>query len=190
MMKHQALLGILFSLLLVLLPARKANAFIELNAFYFTDTMAAATSPTSSRMFIEGTLGFMIDKNGQYLVGWAYGMFNSTDNNGTAITYGSTQMGPRFVWNMDKQHHWSLGLGYYLVTNATYNGGSDEKWKGSAIKADVGYNLDIADRFQLGLRLNFSTASYTEKLVGDTTYSTIAYTRTFMYPSIYSIYMF
>jgi hypothetical protein len=189
-MKHQALLGIFFSLLIVLLPARKANAFIELNAFYFTDTMSAATTPSSNRMFIETTLGFMVDKNGQYLVGWAYGMFNATDNNGSAVTYASTQMGPRFVWNMDKQHHWSLGLGYYLISKASFNAGTDEQWKGSAIKADIGYNLDIAERFQLGLRLNYSAASYTEKLIGSSTYSTIGYTRTFMYPSVYSIYMF
>lgn len=189
-MKYPALLTGLFALLAALLPASRAHAFIELNAFYFSDTMAADSSASSNRMFVEGTLGFMIDKKGEYLVGWAYGMFNATDTTTSSITYASTQMGPRFVWVIDKAKNWSLGLGYYLVTSATYNAGTEEKWKGSAIKADAGYNFNVTDRFQMGVRLNYSAATYTEKLVGATTYSEVSYTRSFIYPSLYSMYLF
>jgi hypothetical protein len=169
----------------VLLCSQPAHAFLEFNAFYFSDAMNTGTSSTSTRTFIEATLGFMIDKGGRYYAGWAYASHGASDSpSGTAVTYASTEMGPRFLIMIDKAKEWSLGFGYYLVTSAAYSSGTSETWKGSALKADIGYNFNVMESFQLGARLNYSSATYVEKLVGSA-YSTVSNTRAFIYPSLY-----
>jgi hypothetical protein len=184
--------GKLISIALIsacILCARPAHAFMELNAFYFSDTMNTGTAAVSTRMFIETALGFMIDKNSRYFAGWAYAMHSASDSpSGTAITYASTEMGPRFVIMIDKAKEWSLGFGYYLVTKATYNPGTSEEWKGTALKIDLGYNFNVNDAFQWGARLNYSSATYTEKLVG-AAYSTSSNSRIFIYPSVYTMWI-
>jgi hypothetical protein len=197
MMKNQSNLGISFFassiaiLVGMLVASSPAMAYVELNGFYFSDAMTAATNTTASRMFIEGALGFEIDKKGEYLAGWAYSMFTASDGATATTSYSSTQMGPRFLYMLDKNKNWSIGLGYYLVTTAKFNNGTtDETWKGTALKADIGYSYSVSEKFKLGMRLNYGLATYTEKFVGGVTYSSISYTRSFMYPSLYSIYLF
>jgi hypothetical protein len=170
----------------------RAEAYAELNAFYKTEALSAATSSASSRMFVEVSLGFGIDHESRYLVGWNYGMFTTSDTTTTTTSYSSTQMGPRFVWFMNKAKTWSLGIGYNLVTTATFTpaGGTAEVWKGTALKFDVGYNFPLSENWFVGVRMNYSSASYSERLVGSTTYSTVGYTSVLTYPSIYTVYLF
>lgn len=177
---------------LTLMIARPAFAFIELNAFYTGETLSTGASETTSRVFLEGAIGFQIDKKGYYLVGWNYSMFSTSDQAIETTAYSSVQMGPRFIFILDKGKNWSLGLGYNLVTSATFKAGSgtEETWKGTGLKADIGYNFPLGEDFFLGLRLNYSSATYAEKLIGETTYSTVSYSKTMIYPSIYSIFIF
>ena len=172
-------------------PAR-AQIYAELNVFYLSDTLNTGSAVVSTRMFIDTSLGFQVDKGGRFLAGWGYSMHSTSHATTTTTTYSSTQMGPRFVYHIDRNKNWSVGAGYYLVTSATYNSGSGdgEKWKGTAIKADFGHNFNLTNEFLLGLRLNYSSASYVEKLVGTETYSTVSYTKVMMYPSVYMIYLF
>jgi hypothetical protein len=187
-MKHLALIIIC---LFVSGFARQAHAYIELNSFYSSEGLTTDSTTAATRMIIEGSIGFGIDKNRRYNVGWAYAMHSSTDSGSAEVTYSSAQMGPRFIYMIDRDKRWSLGLGYYLVSSATFKGsGSEEKWKGTVIKADLGYNFPLSDDFFLGLRVNYSGATYTERLVGDTDYTKVSYTRTAMYPSIYLYYSF
>ncbi len=169
----------------------QAKAFVELNAFYFSETEATAANATSNRTFLEGTLGYRIDKAGQYLVGWGVASHSQAATATTSTTYTSLQMGPRFLWMIDKAKNWSFGFAYYIVTTATYDGGTGaETWKGTAMHFDGGYNLPVSESTYLAVRLNYSSASFTEKLIGSTTYSTVAYTKTFIYPSLAAIYIF
>ncbi|MEK7356310.1 MAG: hypothetical protein AAB250_07660 [Bdellovibrionota bacterium] len=172
--------------------AGRANAYVELNAFYFSDAMTAAASTTNNRMNIEVSVGFAVDKRNQYLVGWGYHMMTASDGATTTATYSSTQMGPRFIYSIDKNNEWTLGLAYYLVTTAAYDDGAGTSvtWKGTALKFDFGYNFPNSGDLDIGIRMNYSSASYVEQLVGSSTYSVVAYTRTSMYPSIYTIYYF
>lgn len=172
---------------------KPAHAFLELNAFYFSEAESAAASTNSTRTFIEGTLGYRIDKAGQYLVGWGVASHSQSQTATQTTAYSSLQMGPRFLWMIDKAKNWSFGFAYYIVTKATYDAGggaTSETWKGSAFHFDGGYNLPISDGFFACLRLNYSSASYNEKIVGSTTYSTIGYSKTFLYPSIAAVYIF
>jgi hypothetical protein len=188
----RGLLWILILFCLTLFSTERAAAYAELNFFYMTDALNNGTADTSSKMFAEGSLGFGIDRENRYLVGWSYGLYSTSNSAATTTTYSSTQMGPRFLWFMTKAKTWSLGLTYNIVSTATYDNGSGsaEKWKGTSIKFDVGYNFPMSESWFVGVRLNYSSASYTERLVGTTTYSTVGYTSALTYPSIYSVYLF
>lgn len=170
----------------------RAFAHVELNLFYDSDSLSTGTAATSTKMFIDGTVGFEIDRKGMYLVGWNYSLYSTSETSATTTTYASTQMGPRFLVMLDKNKNWSVGLSYNLVTTATYSDGSgtSEKWKGTGIKADLGYTFALSDSIRFGLRLNYSMTSYVEKLVGDTDYSVISYSRSTMYPSVYTVILF
>lgn len=170
----------------------RAHAFVELNGFYFSDTLSQTTATTNTRMNIEVCAGFSVDKSSRYLVGWGYNMMTASDVATATTTYSSTQMGPRFVYGIDKGLRWTLGLAYYLVTNAAYDDGSGTSvtWKGTALKFDIGHNFEINNQWDIGIRFNYSSASYGEQLIGATTYSVVSTTRSSMYPSIYSIYYF
>lgn len=75
----------------------------------------------------------------------------------------------------------SFGFAYYIVTKASYNDGTGagaETWKGTALHVDGGYNLPVGETFFICIRMNYSMATYTEKIIGSTTYSTISYRKT------------
>jgi hypothetical protein len=192
MMRHLRLhILVLFAALVF---TDRAQAFAELNLFYFTDAQSAAATTSNNRMNYEISVGFAVDKKNQYLVGWGYNTMTSTDTaaSGVASTYSSTQMGPRFIYSIDKNNEWTVGLAYYLVTNASYDsgGGTPVTWKGTALKFDFGYNFPTQGNFLIGVRMNYSSASFSEQLIGSSTYSAVGYTRTSMYPSLYGIYLF
>ena len=165
-------------------------AFVELNTFYSSDALATPSSTSDSKIYYEGCLGFGIDKGGRYLVGWNYSAFSKTDSGTASTTYTSTQMGPRFIFMLGKEKQWSIGAGYYLVTTGDYNAsGTDKQLTGTAFKVDAGYNFPITEGLMLGLRLNYSSATYTSQLVGGS-YSAISDTATLIYPSFYLIAWF
>jgi hypothetical protein len=177
-----------------LLCATQAWAYVELNGFYSSDALAQTSgNRTDSKMYFEGAIGFSIDKASRWLAGWGYASFSNAESAGAGsdVKYSSTQMGPRFVYNIDKAKNWSMALAYYLVTKAEYSasGGTSEQWKGTALKFDAGYNLPITESFFVGLRMNYSAASYTDKYVGST-WTTESNTKTSIYPSAYSIFYF
>lgn len=182
----------IFMMLASVFAAKNADAYFELNSFYTSETMNTGSTETKSRMFIEACLGFAIDKDSRYMLGWNYGVFNTTNTATTTTTYSSTQMGPRFTWFFNKSKSWSLGVAYNIVTTANYDSGtgSSAKWTGTAIKADLGYNFALTESWLLGVRLNYSSATYVSQLVGSTTYSTTSNTALFMYPSIYTVVLF
>lgn len=187
-MKRSFLKLIVALALLLLFATVEAFAYAELNVFYNGETFNPGTATTSTKTFAEVSVGFSIDNGSRYLVGWSYGLFSSI----TTDTYSCTQMGPRFIWSITKSKSVSLGLGYNLVTKASYtpNGGTAQEWTGTAIKVDLGYNFPVSESFYIGFRLNYSSATFSSKLVNSTTYSTVSNTAVYTYPSIYSIYLF
>jgi hypothetical protein len=194
MMRHlSARMGFAFVFLVASIGfADRAHAYVELNGFYSSDALSTTGSVTSNRMNAEVAVGFAVDKKGNYLVGWGYNMMTASDAATTTTTYSSTQMGPRFVFGIDKGNEWTIGLAYYLVTTASYDDGTGTAvtWKGTALKIDLGYNFPVSSEWMIGVRFNYSSASYAEQLVGSTTYSAVGYTKTSMYPSLYTIYYF
>jgi hypothetical protein len=93
-------------------------------------------------------------------------------------------MGPGAIFYFGK-HDWRLGFAYNLVTSASYavSGSTTKTWSGTGMSADFGYQFQISDGFGLGLRLNYSSSSFSSQLV-NTTYTTISYSKTLIYPSV------
>lgn len=180
----------IFFVLMCLAGGNQARAYVELNAFYTSDSLNAGTTETSSRMFIEGSFGFPIDSKRRYLIGWSYVVHSVAESGSASTTYAGSQTGPRFIWLLNRDKNWSLGLTYNLITTANYTSGSApaEKWTGTAIKADLGYSFALSDMVYLGFKLNYSMATYSSKLIGSTDYSNISNGATYIYPSVSFIY--
>ena len=175
------------ALFLILFFAQRASAvFIDLNTFYYSDTLVMGTSSTMNRTFYDATIGFTVDKKGNYQIGWDYVVEGTTDTTTTTTTYAGSYMGPKFKVFFDKNLNWGLGLAYNLSATAIYTpaGGTAEKWRGTNLRVDFGYNLNIDDSYAVGFKINYSSSTFAEKLVNETTYTTVAYTRTFIFPSI------
>lgn len=172
-------------------PTEAQAYFIDVNATYLSDSSTVgSTSGAGSKLFYDLALGVSIDKKGGWLVGWNYAGYSTSSTTGsTTTTYSSTQMGPKFIVFFDKQRSWLLSFAYNLVTNASYSSGSGagETWRGTGLAGCLGYQFEIASGMSLGLRLNYSSSSYNEKLVG-TNYSTVSNSETFIYPSISTMF--
>lgn len=167
-----------------------AYAYIDLNTFYFSDTFTTSSDVKSTTMFIEGSIGFAVDKKQNYLIGWNYSMMNLSRTAGTTAKYTSTQMGPRFIWRIGKDKNWSLGFGYYLLADAKDDSsGTEVEWEGSTIKVDFGYAFEVGTDLHLGLRGNYSSSSYNEQLTAAGAYSEVSYKRTHIYPSVYLLWV-
>ncbi len=141
-------------------------------------------------MFIEGAAMFDVMKKPYLVVGWSYGMFSTSDTGTTSTTFSTSDMGPRFGWFFDKQAWWSLFLTYNLLATGNYSpsGGTAQTWRGTSLKFDFGWGPAVSENLNIGIRLNYYAATYTESLEGSSNYQTVAYTRSFMYPSIFLSY--
>jgi hypothetical protein len=165
----------------------ESSLFVDTNLYYASDVFTTTASNTSTRLLYDFCVGFGATRSGRFLVGWNYSGHSFTDSTaGSTTTYASTQMGPRLVVYIDKDRRWRMSVAYNLQTSATYTAGSNpaEKWKGTGLGADFGYQFRMSDSFALGVRLSYSSTTYKESIVNETTYSTISYVRTYMYPSI------
>lgn len=177
---------------MALAPTRALAYYVELNSYYVGETLTTASNSTSSRMFGDFSAGFEVDRNQRFLVGWNYGLHQTTDTTTTTTAYASTQMGPRFLWFMTRTKSWSLGAGYNVLTTATYSagGGVNEKWTGSSIMADLGYNYTFNETLYIGIRANYSAATYISKLNSSNTYTDVSYSMVYIYPSLSFVFLF
>ena len=183
----------LLIVLLCLMTAPKASAFAELNLFYFNDALSSTSTASNNRTYIDVAAGFAIDSKKRYNIGWNYTIHTATDANGAAkTTYSSTQMGPRFVWILDRNNSWSLGVGLYLISKAKFDDGAGNtpEWRGMAYKFDIGYNFPVSESFFFGTRLNYSSATFNEQIVNSASYSNVSYSRSGIYPSLSAYYVF
>jgi hypothetical protein len=165
----------------------KARAgLVDLNLLYYSDSQTATTSSSGSKLFYDVFLGFGVYNKNGIVIGWNYANYSNTStSSATTTTYTSTQMGPKFIFFLNKDHNWRLGLAYNLLTSATYqvSGSPSETWKGTAYAIDIGYQFALSDDLLFGTRINYSISNFTEKLIG-TAYSTVSNSQTFIYPSL------
>lgn len=173
-------------LLLLLFSSQALGFHIEANAFYFGDTFVADTNSTGTYSAYDASLNIDLTKKGGVTIGWSYMMVDSQQKLGSEYKYTTSEMGPRLGFFLDKEKNWSIGAAYHLVGSAKYEapGLSNVTWKGTSLKADLGYGATFSESFRMGFKLNYYSSTWAEQLVNDSDYSKIAYTRSWIYPSI------
>lgn len=183
---HFRKLFLLVSLCTNIIPEKAFSAVFDLNLFYDSRTLTTSSAETGTKMFIEGAAMFEVLRKPHLVVGWAYGMFSTTDATTSTTTISTSDMGPRFGWFFDKQDFWSLFLTYNLLASASYapGGGTAETWRGTSLKAEVGWAPEVSENLYIGIRLNYYSATYTESLEGSSNYEAVSYPRSFIYPSL------
>lgn len=177
--------------LLLAMSSSKALAFFEFNAFYFTDSLTSSENANQSYTLFDLALGFPIDRQGRYSVGWNFSSYSVENRLGERSQNNLTMMGPRFLIGINRQKTWTLGLTYNIESSATYRSDSvSQTWKGTAIKADLGYNFELTERQFLAFRLNYLAASFNESLEAGDNYSKVNYARSQMFPSLAYLIVF
>ncbi len=170
-----------------LLICSKAHAgIVDLNLLYYSESTTATTAAAGTKTFYDFCVGFGVYKGNAIVVGWNYASYSSSQTTGTtAVTYTSTQMGPKFIFFLNKDHNWRIGAAYNITSSANYQNGANtaETWKGTAYAIDMGYQFLLSDTLLFGARLNYSISNYSEKLIG-AAYSTTSSSQTFIYPSL------
>lgn len=180
---------LLFAFILTIFSTSIAKAqsiAFDLNLFYFTDELSLDDKDSSDRTFYTVFLGFIVDRDARYHIGWNYATYQTTDKiSDVENKYSSTQMGPSFVMYLNRARSWRLGLSYNLITTGKFEGNGDPEveWRGTGLAVELGYRYRMGERSSIGLSLNYSSTSYNEEFI-DTTKEDVSYSRTHIYPSI------
>jgi hypothetical protein len=184
-MKRLALVFLFFASSFV--EIHRAHAFVaDANIFYFTDTTAETKTTSHKATLYDILVGFDLDKKGQYQAGWAYsGYTTATESNSQTTDYKATGMGPGFIFYLNKTATVRFGFSYLYKTIADYTpaGGTQENWRGTMMNANFGYQFRFEGAFSLGLRMNYSSGSFSEKVVSSTK-TDVSNKKTIIYPSI------
>lgn len=142
----------------------------------------------TARTYLMWDIGLLmnLDRKGRFQIGWAYGSMSVEDSGGSTASYTMTEMGPKLGLYLDKERTWGLFATYNLISTATYlsaSGGTEEEWRGTSLKAEFGYTPNLTETIVAGLRLNYHTMTYSEQLVGASTFSAISKGRAVIYPT-------
>lgn len=180
---------LLIVLACVSLPHARLWAFhIDGNLFYFSDSFKSTATTTATYMATDASININLDKRGGWAIGWSYLMISTAQKTTGNSTFAAADMGPRVSWFMNKSRTFGLGVVYNLIANTTYkgpDGGNTLKWRGTSIKADIGYSAQVNESMSLGMRINYYSAQWNEQLVGAEDFSKITYARGWIYPSVY-----
>ena len=178
---HSAFVGILFAVLLTPFKTFAFNA--DLNFFFLTDSLETTATTSRTSIFYDIALMLDLNKKGTVSLGWSYDSVSISDEATSTTDFDLTEMGPKFNYYFDKGRVWGTGVVYNLISNATYNPGTAQKWRGGSYKIDFFYTPPITDELYIGVKLNYYVATYTEA-VSSTTLTTISYTKSIIYPSL------
>ncbi|MCB0421095.1 MAG: hypothetical protein KDD61_08865 [Bdellovibrionales bacterium] len=162
-----------------------AHAFtVDLNFFYFSDALTHSSDNSRSDLYYDLAVMTNLTRTGSFMVGWNYGAYSVSEAATSSTTYSGTEMGPRFGWYIDRKMEWCVFATYNLQAEATYSTTSNETWRGSSYKMEFGYSPEVFDGVFVGGKLIYYAATFTEKLVGSATYSTVSYSRSLIYPTL------
>lgn len=173
-------------LILSLVTARTwAGLYGEFNGYFATDTFTTSSAAQYNKTFYALDLYANLENKHYLFAGFHVDQVAMTENNGTTtLTLTSMNMGPMFLWLMDKRKIFSLALGYNLVAKGSYNDGSSTaELVGTGLWSTLGAMPEIGENFYLGLKLNYYSLNYSRSIVGSAS-SDVAYTRTLVFPSV------
>lgn len=160
-------------------------AQIDLGVFYFTDAVSHTSENTYNRLAWDFFIGLNADKKARHVIGLNLNSVSTTDSiAGTETTFASSDLGIRYMFYMDKGLSWPIALTYNIQSTGTFNDGTEATWRGTSLLGSFGYIPEIEEGQHMGIYLNYYAGSYSERIVGTSTYTTVSYTKTMIYPSI------
>lgn len=175
--------GLVFTLLIA--SRAFGGLYGELNAFFNTDSFTTTTSNSNSKMFYALDIYANLESKHYLFAGFHVDQVNFQETvSSTQTSLTSLNMGPMFLWVMDRQKTYSLSLGYNLVAKGTYAiGSSSEAVTGTGIFATLSAMPQLSENFYFGIKLNYYSLSYSQSTVG-TTATPVSYSRSLIFPSI------
>jgi hypothetical protein len=189
-MKIKTIQLILLFISLLLFQINTYGFFVESNIFYYSNTASTATELQDTDMAIDFTVGLDLTRTGSLVAGWSYLTVSDAGTVGSTVTtIASSGMGPKLKYYLNKKKNWNIGLTYILNSSTTYasTGATSEEWRGTIIKAELGYGMEFTETVYMGFNLNYYSTALTESIVGSA-FTTISYSQGLIYPSFYVSY--
>lgn len=184
---------LIFNVFMLLFCTNSFALSIDVNLFYFSDSVEHSSTSSSTDTFYDVALTMNLDKKGKFFTGWSYGSLSS-DRGSSLPSITVTDMGPIFGWHINRGQNWVLVAVYNLISTAQFNdttSGTKEEWRGSSYKVSFGYKgFVIEELLQAGLYLNYYGSNFSESISNTTTLSSISYSKSEIYPSIFISYRF
>ena len=178
----------IFFICFVFVKTAQATTF-ELGALYLTDDLTSTASTKSSKTAYNVAILMVSEGKNSYGVGWSYQGYSTLDTTTTDTKYNSTETGPKFIYYFGREKIWYTGLIYNLSAKAKYeNSLGSAEWRGTSLVLQFGYLPYVTSKSQVGIKLNYHTASYNEQITNSTTLTATENKKTSIYPTIeYSI---
>lgn len=159
-----------------------AGLLLDVSGIYVSDTLTTPSDRTSTQTFY--TAGVLLSLTKQVWVGWNYLGINQTQTVTSTTTYGSADMGLAFKWQYGSGKMYNFGAVYNIVSKATYSSGTtNENWEGTSFLVSWGVAPEIAEKFFVGVSLNYYSASYTKKSVNNVE-SAASNAKTWLFPML------
>lgn len=176
----------------VLFSSISAKAVVaELGLFYFTDDLSSTSSISHSRTIYDFAVLMTSDGRRLLGIGWNYSGVSSTDSTTAETSYSSTETGPKFTYMFGREQDWYVGLAYNLLAKAQFSDANGEaEWRGTSIKGEFGFLPKVNNRLNIGVKLNYHQASYTEQITNTTTLTQTTNTKTMIYPTFAMVWKF
>ncbi len=181
---------ILFSIFFILTSLQSANAFlIDINSGILQGSFNRASEQTNSKS--ANSLGLYAnlansDSNLGLNIGWFMLSISNKESfpPTTNQTLTSNDMGPALRWQIDKGKKYSLTLAYGIICKGNFNDGTtDESLNGESYLLKFAVEPEIADRYFMGIGLNYYVASYKTRVVSSIQ-SDAGYKNTQIFPSL------
>lgn len=174
-------------------PLGALAGIMHVNSLYYSDAMSAGSETKANRLQWDAGIGVELGPRKNYLIQIVYGSFNSTDEVGSVTkTYAGTDMGINFGYQFGSKKSWIVDAAYMFISKVKYSDGSgtEVEWRGTALKADFGYQFWLVDELlALGLKIFYYAPTFTEE-ISTTTLTQVSYKRTVIYPGVSLLWNF
>lgn len=189
-MINKIISSLILSVFLFSTPAQAVTT--ELGLFYFSDDLASTSDYNVSRTIYDFAILMTSEGRRTIGIGWGYAGVTSQEGSTTTTSYSSTETGPKFSYLFGREQTWYLGFAYNLLAKAEYDDGAggEAEWRGTSMKAEFGYLPRVSSRFNIGVKLNYHVANYTEQITNSTTLTQESNTKTMIYPTFAIVWKF
>lgn len=158
-----------------------------------TDKLTATNEVQSSQTIYDFAVMMGINRKSGFVLGWSYFGIQAKDtpDSQNAISYKSTEMGPRFGFLFGKRRQYGVFMTYNFLAVAKYDDTvNTAEWRGTTMKYEIAYMPEIQENLNIGFKINMYQASFNEQITESTTLTKENNKRSLMYPSISLAYYF